>query len=51
MGVVIILSFQLFASKLNVGRHMIKVLNLHFANFAMSTLPTWTIQGKHNGGG
>jgi hypothetical protein len=25
-----------------------KVLNPHFVNFAMSTLPTWTIENRHN---
>jgi hypothetical protein len=38
------------ANKLNVQKHLIKVFNPHFVNFAMSTLPTWTIQSRHNGG-
>ncbi len=46
---VIILHFYLFVNKLNVRKHMVKVFNPHFANFAMSTLPTWTIQSRHNG--
>jgi hypothetical protein len=47
---VFILHFYLFDNKLNVQKHSIKVFNAHFANFAMSTLPTWTIQSRHNGG-
>ncbi len=46
----IIFSFYLSTNKLNVWRHPIKVVNPHFAIFAMSTLPTWTIQSRHNGG-
>ncbi len=45
---VIIFRFQLLFNKFNVQRHPIKILNPHFVNFAMSTLPTWTIQSRHN---
>jgi hypothetical protein len=50
LGLIIIFNFKLFVNKFNVRRHLVKFLNLHFVNFAMPTLPTWTIQSRHNGG-